>query len=1197
MELGNAAPVARRMIADEASPKVQTTDSTLRRRRECRNATQAVSQATLLLHQPKETADRQPASSPAPKPARVVAVVAVVVLIAAWFAPAFVARSSLRHRLVHIVFPSYPGEVSVGRASLGWAAPVVLEDVVLRDVDGKHLLHIAEFRTSKNLFPLIARRSQGLGTLTLAHPRLEVRLKVGGSNFEETLRPLLEESGNGSAFTVLVTDGEVGWTAIDGESPVGGLYGVSATVEQGEANDELKIELQGEVSDGEHRGTIALRTERVDANGGDRILCLVQDLPLGSLQPWLNRFEAGFLLTGTGSADLVVSVPRERNSWTFDGRIAARRLRFSLSGSPERDTVLVEEAALTGKAFGSGSRLTVEEAELHSELLDATASGTLDLARFASPAWLPCFAELLDSDLSLHGTANLARVAAALPEGVRLRQPVQSGTVSFDMTTSEEASQRRGVLQFNVSDLISGPAERPMVWQQPLAVALTMRKSEAGLLIDQAKVESEFLQVSGSGSASGATLDFSTDLDRLRTLLTRFIDLPARALTGRAKGRLTAVRDDAEGPLAVTANATIRDWQIATSDGKWSERELLVEGFGQVAEVPDGYRIESGHFSLKSVEGDEARVELRAPARLSDFPFGSVTASARGSSRRWYERAGALNLLPSEPAWSIDGEMDASADVAASPSQVRAKNLRLTAKQFRLATPSQTFDESYLNLAGDMVWDRAAGELSSASAKLDCESAAVVAKDMRWSLETMAPLSGHFELRGGVGRLARYVMPARPPVWFSGVVAGTLDVRGVPQATEFDAAFDFERPLVTTPTQVLGGTVTWVPVWSDEAAHVALAGRYHMLSDRLDVTSLQLASSGMKLAGKGHIDQLSQTAHADLTGTMTYDWPEFAKRVPAWPLDVVARGKGTQPFVVRGPLLSVEGVDPAFFASLRVNWESLDARGIKIGRGELAARMQRRSLTLGPFETVVANGRVGGSATMPFAAPWPLRIAPGKLIENVELSPELCRQWLRYATPMLADATTVQGKASLGVAACVVPLAAPAATEGEATLLLQNLDATPGPVARSLIDVVGQVQRIAGGDATNGSDLRLVAPQQSVAVRMTNGRVFHDRFAVQLGDADGPTVTTSGSVGLDETLDLVVTVPLDAKWFKDPRTAAALGGQLLRIPVRGTLSKPAPDPRVIQDFARRAATGAVNGILNREIEKQIGDPLKKLLQR
>ena len=193
-----------------------------------------------------------------------VALAVVIGLIAAWFAPAFVARSGLRHRLVHAVFPSYPGEVSVGRASLGWIAPVVLEDIVLRDLDGKELLHVESFRTSKNLFSLLARRSQGLGTLTLTHPQLNVRLKAGGSNLEEAIRPLLEAPGSGSSFTLLVTKGEVGWTAIDGESPLGRLNGVSAAVEQGLTNDDLKFEIKGGISDGEHQGTLALRTERVD---------------------------------------------------------------------------------------------------------------------------------------------------------------------------------------------------------------------------------------------------------------------------------------------------------------------------------------------------------------------------------------------------------------------------------------------------------------------------------------------------------------------------------------------------------------------------------------------------------------------------------------------------------------------------------------------------------------------------------------------------------------------------------------------------------------------------------------------------------------------------------------------------------------------------------------------------------------------
>ena len=98
------------------------------------------------------------------------------------------------------------------------------------------------------------------------------------------------------------------------------------------------------------------------------------------------------------------------------------------------------------------------------------------------------------------------------------------------------------------------------------------------------------------------------------------------------------------------------------------------------------------------------------------------------------------------------------------------------------------------------------------------------------------------------------------------MIAGQINVRGEPQATGFDTTFDFERPLVTMPTQVPGGTVTWLPVWSDDAARVTMAGRYHSLSDGLDLSAFQLTSSGVKLEGKGRVDQLSRVANADLTG-------------------------------------------------------------------------------------------------------------------------------------------------------------------------------------------------------------------------------------------------------------------------------------------------------------------------------------------
>ncbi len=35
------------------------------------------------------------------------------------------------------------------------------------------------------------------------------------------------------------------------------------------------------------------------------------------------------------------------------------------------------------------------------------------------------------------------------------------------------------------------------------------------------------------------------------------------------------------------------------------------------------------------------------------------------------------------------------------------------------------------------------------------------------------------------------------------------------------------------------------------------------------------------------------------------------------------------------------------------------------------------------------------------------------VLENVAITPEMCQTWLKYVTPLLADATSVEGRLSL----------------------------------------------------------------------------------------------------------------------------------------------------------------------------------------
>jgi len=99
-----------------------------------------------------------------------------------------------------------------------------------------------------------------------------------------------------------------------------------------------------------------------------------------------------------------------------------------------------------------------------------------------------------------------------------------------------------------------------------------------------------------------------------------------------------------------------------------------------------------------------------------------------------------------------------------------------------------------------------------------------------------------------------------------------------------------------------------------------------------------------------------------------------------------------------------------------------------------------------------------------------------------------------------------------------------------------------------------------------------------------------------VGDA---TVKSSGSVGIfDETLDLELQIPIRDEWVSDKVLLPglkALKGQTIKIPVRGTLSLPLIDGRVIAELAAKIGGAAVDGVIDNAIDTLFKKKLNKLL--
>jgi hypothetical protein len=103
-------------------------------------------------------------------------------------------------------------------------------------------------------------------------------------------------------------------------------------------------------------------------------------------------------------------------------------------------------------------------------------------------------------------------------------------------------------------------------------------------------------------------------------------------------------------------------------------------------------------------------------------------------------------------------------------------------------------------------------------------------------------------------------------------------------------------------------------------------------------------------------------------------------------------------------------------------------------------------------------------------------------------------------------------------------------------------------MTRQIVDGVAGLQTMMGRRPAEANVLMQVE-EQRVPFDFKNGRISHRDFHVSMGDL---VVSSAGSVGLDETLDLQVSVPIPDKWIQGKPLLAGLKGEVIPFPMGGT---------------------------------------------
>ncbi len=244
-----------------------------------------------------------------------------------------------------------------------------------------------------------------------------------------------------------------------------------------------------------------------------------------------------------------------------------------------------------------------------------------------------------------------------------------------------------------------------------------------------------------------------------------------------------------------------------------------------------------------------------------------------------------------------------------------------------------------------------------------------------------------------------------------------------------------------------------------------------------------------------------------------------------------------------------------------------------------------------------------------------LTVEPTQLLNQLELTVEMCHRGLQLVAPVLADAANVEGQVSLRLDRLRVLLDPPANEKPQADveghLILHRVSAgVRNPLLGEIAQVVSKLLRVKMPSQVKLTD------QSEIHFFVRDGRVFHEGLAFGLPEISPELqIRTQGSVGMDRSLDMLVEVPIPLDLIHDGPILRMLSERPLRLHVRGTLDKPVlalPDDRQWQkELAERllpavtgagaAADGSNRGDANLQAVQPLVDSLldttAKLLER
>lgn len=1163
-----------------------------------------------------------------------------VVTAAVWFAPLIVAQTSLKQRVPKLLFPLFPGAVEVGSASLNWLRPVVVDNLRAEDADGHPFLEIKQFSTSEPLWKLVLSQAN-LGRLILTEPTVILEFRPHGSNLEDVIASLLSgppSSRPASDFELMIQDAEL---VLDHKvasltstiTPVslllacrrGQVEELEFTVGHVPSNDEASLEPPTDWIAFRYGNEPTLDGVAMTP-GTKHVRLKMEAFRLEKLLPALARFESAAELAGTLDVDASSQFHLEESAadwtereWNWDGRVTLREFVLAGMSRLKRDRVSLATTSVAGRLAASQGRLSMDRFQIQTEVGELTATGDIPLAGLKTLSPVATMRTILgEQDYLIRGHVDLQKLAALLPNTLRVREGIEITAGRLDVNLKSEAAGdlRNWSAEATVDHLKARNNDEVVQWNEPLKLTLQAHRAEGLVTVDQVSCQSDFFSLTGSGTMTAAKFTATGDLTRLEENLQRFVDFGLERLAGKIKshGEIRRTRAD---QVAMEGTVQLDDFEWNLSQQSVWQEPRLVLAVQAVAETTDEIsvkRIESGN--LKLTAGTDTLVStLQRDVDLSATEITwPIEATLVGDLRNWQNR---LRPFIAVKGWQAQGTANLQTTATIDHGQIELTQFTGSITDLDLKGPEWLIKEPQLKFDTTGVWSNGRREWASPQTTLTGTALSCRLTDLLLTLKPDGQLervTGEAVYRGDLNKLARWknLAVAHPAYHMQGNLEGHAHLAEKDSVITVDSETTVTKLILYDYEAPAGSQPKWVTLWQEPEMKLIARGAYNLAQDQLQIDSAAVQTSGLSIQLHGSLAQLSTAHDADLQGELTYDWDLVEQRMSdKLRKSLVLKGKHVRPFWLKGSLTSL--VTPAtvpvpelpvasavvernLTGQAGIGWDAALVEGLEVGATEISARLDRGVCQFAPIETTIAGGKLHLTPQIRFDRTPAIVIIPAeKILDQVKLTPQLCNTWMKYVTPMLVDATQIDGKFSVDITGCALPVTAPMTGEMAGALEVHQVQVRPGGVALQVIGMFDQIkaliQRTPLGVGPRDR-IWMEMPEQAIPFKLVGGRVYHQNVTFIIGDGQ---VQSSGSVGMDETIDYVLLIPIRDEWAKDQKLLGGLKGKTIRIPVQGTLSRPQIDSRILGELAAQIGGTALQDVLEDKVDELFKGKLKKFL--